>query len=139
MLFFCLIIPRLMFRRCLIGTHNRASFLMRWGRCLFAFFGSHEADKLKKVCYFLPHDSASNFEALPRRNSQQLTTKFGEAPRRRPKIRHQECSRGISCLLLWAPGSFIARPHASKCLPSHGHPTLPDDPVTSRGEPTDYL
>ena len=72
------------------------------------FFGSHEADKFKKVRYFLPHNSASNFEALPRRNSEKLTTKFREAPRGRPKIRHQESSRGISRLLLWAPGTIVS-------------------------------
>ena len=40
------------------------------GHCFFAFLGAMRQINLKKFVIFLPHNSASNFEALCHRNSQ---------------------------------------------------------------------
>ena len=40
------------------------------GHCFFAFLGAMRQINLKKFVIFLPHNSASNFEALPHRNSE---------------------------------------------------------------------
>ena len=77
----------------------------------------------------------SNFEALPHRNLKQLPIKSSESSHGRPKIRHQESSRGINRLLLWAPGSFPARARTHRTIYLNERPTLPNDPVTSQREP----
>ena len=123
---FCLIIPRLILRHCLIATNNGSSLLMRRGRCLFAFLGSHEADKLKKFVIFclpIPRLILRRCLVETHNNSQQNLERrpAGALNQASRELKRHQSSPSSGARY----NSFPTRPHASKCLPFNGRPTLP--------------